>query len=222
MPYPLSVFLMVVLVCLTGFLCYQNKQASAIIALAAFALCGCFGRLELISSITAGASKLEIKLRETQGDVEQLKQIASLLAQSIVDMDRYSGAIGGLPASVRDQHRADILRMLSIANVSLDTISSLEQKNREHDMLEYNWAIDRYVSYKLSGPNSAQSKAWIAECRKIPGTLTPDQIADIFSRLSIKDEFAARLLVDYRYFVDNGKQKEPQFWADRDHWPGNG
>jgi hypothetical protein len=205
------------------YLAFQQKRTSAFIVLMAAAVAACFGSLDQILGIKAALGSLEITMRDAKNDVEQLKQMAALLGQSIIDGDRYAGALGGMPARIRDGHRASVLQILKSANVDQSIIDRINEQNYEHDVSDYAWEIDRVVAWVLKNDNKtmgAWNQAFLDAFVKT-SVPTPTALRQLFQQFAISDAFALELLKDYEYFTAHREQRRPDVWADRDTWPGN-
>lgn len=206
-----------------GVLCYQRKIASAFVLVVAASLAGVFGQIDHISEVSASASQLTFKVREASDVLDQLKGLAVISANSLIQEDENAAVISLGNAVDRDHLREDILGLLANLHVDKQDTQKLADSIKVAVCKEFAQDI---INFVITEPNVIpQNKTIFAyhdyamlsvKYDKIP----PELLRDLLKKYDVSDPFAKRLMDGYDFFFKNGFQQDVAFWAGRDTWPG--
>ena len=138
-----------------------------------------------------------------------------------MDGDRYAGAIGGIPARIKDQHRTAVLQILNSTDVDKTVIERIRQQGYEQELEEYSWRIENAIRFGILLHDSEKIAKWNALTQKPLASgqlLRPEVLRRMCNELSITDPFINSLIDDYDYYTKNTTQRRPAVWAERDSW----
>lgn len=202
-------------------LCWKKNTKSTwplVLTLVAFA------GFTQIQDVTEISTRLfDFRFQRVQADIKQLQKITALLVQSIQDQDDYGGALGGVPAETRDRHKQAMLAILSEMDVDPAVVAEVKQRAHDDDVRDYAAGIENYVAFQLLKGDLQKGQAWQDAFHKLPGLpeVSPDDIQRLLSKFGVGDDFVQKLIRDYRFYLQNGTQRDPATWENRSHWPGN-
>lgn len=183
-----------------------------------------FAGLTQIHDITEISTRFfDFRFLRVQSDIKQLQQITALLVQSIQDQDDYGGALGGVPAEIRDHHKQAMLTILSKMDMDPAVVAEVKQRARDDDVRDYAAGIENYVAFQLLKGNPQKEQAWQDDFHKLPGIpeVSPNDMQRLLSKFGVGDDFVQNLISDYRFYLQTGTQRDPATWENRSHWPGN-
>jgi hypothetical protein len=175
------------------------------------------------STIEAKTRELTQTVDEAKNIIEQLRSLAVITAESLIDLRVNSNALlssSGDEFGEQDAFKAKVLKALKGMGLPQDKLKEVANSDRSVILKFY-----AYASYRF-GRNTLQQSRWqefdnayqsVTNAQSTK-SLSPDQCQELLDEFHIDTAKFAEYMEDFRYYVRTGEQRRPKVWAERGNW----
>ena len=208
---------------LFGLLAYRGKSASAGPVLIGGLATALIPKLDNGAEFEAGLTGLKLKVAEASNVLDGLRKLAIVTSRSLIDIQVNAGVLGGASAKDRDRLKTNVVEVLASIGVGQAAIDQVSSEDRNRSLSEYFYGIQKHILNVTHPMNSSSVYDYEGEFNGIIKAFPPSPAAIEGYLLEHKfgDEFTAKALDEYRYYLEHEKHRDVSFWAERDNWPTN-
>ena len=187
-------------------------------ALAASFICFAFANIERVSSLGILGMKITLSeakkvVAEANVALEQLRSIAVVFSEVIVEKLQSEGRFGGSNAQSREEQKQYLISTLKELKVPISEIKKVEVADRQWVKIDYVEDLFWNVPGEV-----AQNKTWgewWAVYHKGLDRPDPDECASIMKEYGLNSSDMKEVLKDYRHYMRHGKHRRPEYWFSR-------
>jgi hypothetical protein len=156
---------------------------------------------------------LRVTIEHAKATILQMQSMLGLLGEAVVDIDRYSGALDGVPETVKRRHRERVNGILADLKGGQDAVSEVRQAEHGADAsirasAVYQAALDALPTsgaHDQHDFNTAYNDAWTNNDSPYD-VITPEALSALFSDFAIHDLTAKRALNEYTSFYNDAQR----------------
>lgn len=172
-----------------------------------------FSNLDRISEFSwfGGKAKTREIVHEARATIDQLRNMAVVLADAAITGIVASGRWNGMRLEVQEKIRKDMIKLLHELDVSENDI----KKSQRHFILYGNFDhVSKIIDHsKIEGleSNSKFADQWkeLQSKSKFGNEMpTPDELEKFFMDFDILDSDTKERIEDYRYFIKHGEYRD--------------